>query len=104
QRLARDEEPVLIEDALQIARSPPLDAHVDVAHLADPLHLAAVLVADVEAAGEGDGAVDDDDLPVVAEVHRLKEDRAHREERADLHPRLLERTEVARVDREAAVP
>ena len=64
--------------------------------------MAAVFVADVEAAGERRRPVDDDDLPMVAEVDRLKEHAAHREEVGHLDARLRERALVPAAEGEAA--
>jgi hypothetical protein len=95
--LAGGEKPILVEDALEIPHGGAVDPHVDVAPLAHALHEAAVFVADVEAAGEGCRAVDDDDLPVVPEVHGLQEDRPHRQEGPRAHARFLPRAEEAPV-------
>jgi len=59
---------------------------VEIAPGAEAAHRAAVFVGDVEAARERDLAVDDDDLPVVSEVDRLKEQRAIGKNRANLPP------------------
>ncbi len=64
----------------------------------------AVLVADVEASGEGGRSVDDDDLAMVAQVDGLKEHAAHREELGHLDPRVVQRAPPAAAQREAPEP
>src|SRR6266851_4308835 len=66
-------------------------------------HLPAVLLSDVEAAREGDPTVDDDDLAVVAQIHRLKENAAHRQEVPHAHTRLVQRPAPRGSEREAPV-
>ena len=68
QVLVGGEIPVLGEDALQAGDGGALQPHFRVAPEAKAGHLAQVLVADIQAAREGDPAIHDQDLAVVAQV------------------------------------
>ncbi len=78
--LTRHVDPILEKETLEIADGRPFDSKVEIAPGADSAQRSAVFVGDVEAARERHLAVDDDDLAMVAEVDRLKEDGPHREE------------------------